>query len=78
MCIRDRDISEQDLGGTRIHCETSGVGDVEVPDEDTCIQSIKDYLSYMPSHCGEKPPVIACDDPIDRKDDALLLSLIHI
>ncbi|HPH26522.1 MAG TPA: carboxyl transferase domain-containing protein, partial [Pseudomonadota bacterium] len=70
--VTGQDISEQDLGGTRIHCETSGVGDVEVPDEDTCIQSIKDYLSYMPSHCGEKPPVIACDDPIDRKDDALL------
>jgi acetyl-CoA carboxylase carboxyltransferase component len=70
--VTGQDISEQDLGGTRIHCETSGVGDVEVPDEDTCIQSIKDYLSYMPSHCGEKPPVIACDDPIDRKDDTLL------
>lgn len=70
--VTGQDITEQDLGGTRIHCETSGVGDVEVPDEDTCIQSIKDYLSYMPSHCGDKPPVIACDDPIDRKDDALL------
>jgi acetyl-CoA carboxylase carboxyltransferase component len=67
-----QDIAEQELGGSKVHCEKSGVGDVEVPDDDACIAMIRDYLSYFPSSCMDKPPIIACDDPIDRGDEALL------
>jgi methylmalonyl-CoA decarboxylase subunit alpha len=70
--VTGQDISEQELGGSKIHCEKSGVGDLEVPDEDACIQVIKDYLSYFPSHCEGRPPIIACDDPIDRREERLL------
>ncbi len=70
--MTNQDITEQDLGGSRIHCEVSGVGDLEVESDAECIAITKRYLAYMPSHCGERPPVIACDDPIDRADDALL------
>jgi acetyl-CoA carboxylase carboxyltransferase component len=65
-------VTEQDLGGSRIHCEVSGCGDVEVETDEQCIAMVKRYLAFMPSHCGERPPIIACDDPIDRADDALL------
>jgi acetyl-CoA carboxylase carboxyltransferase component len=67
-----QEISEQELGGSRIHCEVSGVGDVEVENDDACIDITRRYLAYMPSHCDDKPPIIACTDPIDRADDALL------
>src|SRR5690349_8614310 len=67
-----QEITEQDLGGSRVHCEISGTGDVEVESDEACIAITKRYLSYMPSHCGEKPPIAACTDPIDRADDALL------
>ena len=67
-----QDVTEQDLGGTKMHCEKSGVGDIEVPDEETCIQLIKDYLSYFPSHCEDKPPIRECADPIDRREEDLL------
>lgn len=70
--MTNQDITEQDLGGSRVHCEVSGCGDVEVETDEQCIQITRRYLSYMPQHCGEKPPVIACTDPIDRADDALL------
>jgi acetyl-CoA carboxylase carboxyltransferase component len=70
--MTNQDITEQELGGSRIHCEVSGVGDVEVETDAQCIAITKKYLSFMPSHCDERPPVIACDDPIDRTDDALL------
>ena len=70
--VTGQDISEQELGGSKVHCEKSGVGDVEVKDEQACIDTIRDYLSYMPQHCEEKPPIIACDDPIDRREDKLL------
>jgi methylmalonyl-CoA decarboxylase subunit alpha len=70
--VTGQEISEQDLGGSKVHTEKSGVGDIEVPDEDACIQSIKDYLSYLPSHCEERPPIVPSTDPIDRREDKLL------
>jgi len=70
--MTNQDITEQELGGSRIHCETSGVGDVEVESDEQCIAIVKRYLSYMPQHCGEPPPVIESSDPIDRADDSLL------
>lgn len=50
------EISMEDLGGSKIHCEVSGVGDMEVADDNECIQVIQDYLSYFPQNCDEKPP----------------------
>ena len=67
-----QDIAEQDLGGSKIHNTKSGVGDAEVKDDAECIDVIKQYLSYMPSSADESPPVIECDDPIDRRDESLI------
>jgi acetyl-CoA carboxylase carboxyltransferase component len=66
------DVTQEELGGSRLHCRKSGVGDLEVADDAECIERIKQYLSYFPQHCEEPPPVIECGDPIDRADDALL------
>jgi acetyl-CoA carboxylase carboxyltransferase component len=66
------DISAEDLGGSKIHCEVSGVGDLELADDRACIDAIKAYLSYFPSHNLEAPPVVACADPADRRDEELL------
>jgi acetyl-CoA carboxylase carboxyltransferase component len=66
------DVTAEELGGSRIHTEVSGVADLEVPDDRACIQAVRDYLSYFPSSNLESPPVIACDDPADRRDEALL------
>jgi acetyl-CoA carboxylase carboxyltransferase component len=70
--VTGQDISEQELGGTKIHNEISGVGDCEVASDDDCIGVIKEYLSYFPSHCEEKPPLVRSDDPAARRDEALL------
>jgi acetyl-CoA carboxylase carboxyltransferase component len=70
--VTGQDVTEQELGGSKMHSETSGVGDVEVVGEDACIALIRDYLSYFPQHCEEKPPIASFTDPIDRRDDALL------
>jgi acetyl-CoA carboxylase carboxyltransferase component len=48
------------------------VGDMEVGSDEECIAAIKQYLSYMPSHNEEPPPVVASTDPIDRMDEELL------
>jgi len=70
--VTGQDIGEQELGGSKVHCEISGVGDGEFDGDAACITAVKQYLSYFPSHSGEAPPVLPVTDPIDRRDDALL------
>ncbi len=65
------DISEEDLGGSKIHCEKSGMGDLEVASDAECIEAIKEYLSFFPSHNQEPPPRIPCEDPEDRREESL-------
>jgi acetyl-CoA carboxylase carboxyltransferase component len=66
------DVTQEELGGSRVHCRKSGVGDLEVADDRECIERVKEYLSYMPSHNEERPPIVACTDPVDRRDEGLL------
>jgi acetyl-CoA carboxylase carboxyltransferase component len=66
------DVTQEELGGSRVHTRKSGVGDLEVKSDEECIEVIKNYLSFMPQHCEERPPVVATDDPVDRGDDELL------
>ena len=70
--VTGEDISMEDLGGARVHCRISGVGDLEVKDDPECIQAVKDYLSYFPANCEEKPPIRETKDPDDRMSEVLL------
>jgi len=66
------DVTQEELGGSRIHCRKSGVGDLEVASDMECIESIRSYLSFFPSHNEERAPVRPTADPIDRGDEELL------
>ncbi len=66
------DVTQEELGGSRVHCRKSGVGDMEVADDEECIARIKEYLSYFPSNCEEAPPLRPVADPIERAEEALL------
>ena len=70
--VTGEDVTQEELGGSRIHCRKSGVADLECADDEECIQAIKDYLSFFPSHCEEPPPVRPTTDPVDRQDEDLL------
>lgn len=66
------EVTQEQLGGSRVHCRVSGVGDLEVGDDAECIARIRQYLSFFPSHCEQAPPVRAVSDPVDRMDEGLL------
>src|SRR5436189_760710 len=70
--VTGEDVSMEDLGGARVHCRISGVGALEVKDDPECIQAVKDYLSYFPANCEEKPPIRETKDPDDRMSEVLL------
>src|SRR6266851_3757670 len=65
-------VSEEELGGSKVHTQLSGTADAEYPDDAACIAGIREYLSFFPSHCEEKPPFRATDDPTDRRGEELL------
>jgi acetyl-CoA carboxylase carboxyltransferase component len=66
------DVTQEELGGSRVHTRKSGVGDLEVADDPECIERIRQYLSYFPANCEQSPPLVPTDDPIDRGDEELL------
>jgi acetyl-CoA carboxylase carboxyltransferase component len=70
--VTGEDVTQEELGGSKVHTRVSGVGDLEVDSDEDCIRAIKDYLSYFPSHCEEAPPQRAAADPVDRRDEELL------
>ena len=66
------DITEEALGGSKVHTEMSGVADLECVDDAACIRAVREYLSFFPSRAGEKPPRKSTADPASRRDEALL------
>ncbi|HEX8856620.1 MAG TPA: acyl-CoA carboxylase subunit beta [Thermoleophilaceae bacterium] len=70
--VTGEDVTQEELGGSRVHCRVSGVGDLEVKSDEECIQRIKEYLSFFPQNCEQTPPVTPSADPAERMDDELL------
>jgi acetyl-CoA carboxylase carboxyltransferase component len=70
--VTGEDVTQEELGGSRIHTRVSGVGDLEVDSDEDCIAAIKRYLAFFPQNCEEAPPRRDVSDPVDRMDDELL------
>jgi acetyl-CoA carboxylase carboxyltransferase component len=70
--VTGEDVTQEELGGSRIHTRVSGVGDLEAESDEDCIQAIKGYLSFFPSNCEQPPPLRSSSDPVDRMEDDLL------
>ncbi|HEV7941265.1 MAG TPA: acyl-CoA carboxylase subunit beta [Solirubrobacteraceae bacterium] len=66
------DVTQEELGGARVHCRKSGVGDMEVDSDEECVERIKQYLSYMPQNCEQPPPILQASDPVERREESLL------
>ena len=65
------DVEKEELGGSHIH-RANGVVDNEVASEKEAFEQIARFLSYLPSSVYELPPVVPCEDPVDRRDASLI------
>src|SRR3954453_3849945 len=70
--VTGEDVTQEELGGSRIHTRISGVGDLEVEADEGCIGAIRGYPPFFPQNCEEAPPRREPSDPVDRMDDDLL------
>ncbi|MGM0504165.1 MAG: acyl-CoA carboxylase subunit beta [Bacteroidota bacterium] len=69
--VTGEDITTEDLGGAQVHSSKSGVSHFLIEDEEEGLLLIRKLLSFLPQNNLEEPPIIECNDPIDRLDDAL-------
>jgi acetyl-CoA carboxylase carboxyltransferase component len=65
------DVTEEEMGGSAVHTKISGCADLEVADDRECLDVVRRYLSFFPSHNREAPPTRATDDPVDRRVEEL-------
>jgi acetyl-CoA carboxylase carboxyltransferase component len=62
MAIGEK-VTLEEMGGARMHCEVSGLGDVLVSNDHEAMNSALKYLSFFPQNWREKPPLLAARDP---------------
>jgi len=62
----------EELGGSKMHSKITGICDLEVKDDETCIEETKKILSYLPSSFESDLPIISTADKPDRKLPQLL------
>jgi propionyl-CoA carboxylase beta chain len=61
----------EELGGARVHSETSGVAHLAADDEVKCLTAVRALLSYLPQNNLEETPRMASTDQLDRRDEDL-------
>ena len=66
-----QEVSFEDLGGALVHSQTSGVAHFMADNEEECIETIKELLSYLPSNNMEDPPIVDTEDDPNRIDEHL-------
>jgi len=65
-------VDREQLGGARTVVDTAGTIDNAVASETEACALIKRFLGYLPQNVWSLPPVLACDDPPARREEALL------
>jgi methylmalonyl-CoA decarboxylase subunit alpha len=53
----------EEMGGAKMHCSVSGVGHFLAKDEPEAIDTVRRYLSYLPSNWTQQPPVVESAGP---------------
>ncbi|MGH8981194.1 MAG: acyl-CoA carboxylase subunit beta [Acidimicrobiales bacterium] len=62
--VTGEDVTLEELGGAMSHATKSGVATFVSADEKSCLDEVRDLLSYLPSNNLEEPPrVVTGDDP---------------
>jgi acetyl-CoA carboxylase carboxyltransferase component len=66
------DVDKHELGSARMHTSVSGVIDNLARDDDDAIDQLKRVLGYLPQNVWVPAPRGPRDDPVTRRDEALL------
>lgn len=65
-------VDPEDLGGWRLHSETTGIADLVVDTDEQALDAIKKFLSYMPSNHKQAPPCAPVPEGSDEPVQSIL------
>jgi acetyl-CoA carboxylase carboxyltransferase component len=66
MVTREK-VTLEEMGGARMHCTVSGLGDFLAESDEHAIQIARDYFRYMPQNYLDKPADIAPAPPASNR-----------
>jgi acetyl-CoA carboxylase carboxyltransferase component len=64
--VTGEDVTLEELGGAMSHATKSGVATFVAADEKSCLDEVRELLSYLPSNNLEEPPGTASGDDPER------------
>ncbi|WP_316359635.1 acyl-CoA carboxylase subunit beta [Devosia sp.] len=64
-------VTAEELGGAGTHTKISSVADAAFDNDIETLLEVRRLFGFLPLAAGQKPPRIATQDPIDRRDDSL-------
>jgi propionyl-CoA carboxylase beta chain len=64
--VTSEEIDSESLGGAKVHGRVSGVCHFHFPTEKETLEKVRELLSFLPDSNRGRPPVVPCDDPVDR------------
>ncbi|RMH55941.1 MAG: acyl-CoA carboxylase subunit beta [Deinococcus-Thermus bacterium] len=74
--VTREEVSFEELGGSAVHSQKSGVAHLEREGDAGVLEAIRKLLTYLPQNAREKPPLRPNKDPKERKTPELL-GLVH-
>ena len=69
--VTHQDITSEDLGGARVHAQTSGVAHFTVANDVLALREVRRLISYLPSNNRHRSPILDLSDSPSRTDPAL-------
>jgi propionyl-CoA carboxylase beta chain len=69
--VTHEEVTKEELGGAMTHNSVSGVAHFAAENDEDCLRTIRELLSFLPSNNLDDPPRLATSDPADRADERL-------
>jgi acetyl-CoA carboxylase carboxyltransferase component len=70
--VTGEEVSLQELGGAVTHATRSGVAQFVAADDQSCLDEVRQLMSFLPANSGEEPPwAPPTDDPLRRTPELL-------
>lgn len=69
--VTHEEVTSEDLGGARVHSDTSGVAHFTAPDDASVLAQVRELFGYLPQNNAEDPPFLSTDDDADRAESEL-------
>ncbi len=66
-------VTLEEMGGARMHCEVSGLGDLLVPDDKAAIEAARGFLAYFGQSWRDEAPMVEALPPAQRGSLASLV-----